>query len=360
MQQSQVKVLIVDDSAIVRKTMTDILQSDPGIEVMGYAHDPIFAMQKMEKSKPDVILLDIEMPRMDGLTFLKKIMSEDPIPVVICSTLTAKGAETTIQALEYGAADIICKPKMGVKEFINDSKITIIDAVKAACKVNIKKLGRVKMSASAKTQAKTPLIVKPRASMSETTEKIIAIGASTGGTEALRYVLDAMPANSPGILIVQHMPEIFTEAFAQRMNKTSKLMVREAKHGDRLVPGLALIAPGSHHMTLTRSGAYYRVETLEGPLVSRHRPSVDVLFRSVARFAGNNAVGCIMTGMGKDGALGLKEMRDAGAKTVGQDESSSVVYGMPREAHKLGAVETQAALDSIPATLINMVNRITH
>ena len=347
----KIKVMVVDDSALVRKLMTELLNSDREIEVIAQAADPIFALEKLKTMKPDVITLDIEMPRMDGVTFLTKLMAENPIPVVICSSLADKGAATTLEALKHGAVDIITKPRVGVKGFLQESSVEIIDAVKAAAKSRVRKRARP-LEVTAKNSADVILPASSK-SMSETTEKIIAIGASTGGTQALRELLSRMPAVSPGILIVQHMPEKFTTAFAGHLNDLSEMDVSEAKKGDRLIPGKVLLAPGGYHMLLKRSGAYYHVDIIDGPLVSRHRPSVDVLFRSVARFAGRNAVGCLMTGMGDDGAQGLLEMKNAGARTFAQDEASSVVFGMPQEAWKKGAAEALVALNDIPQTLLN-------
>jgi len=349
-----IKVMVVDDSALVRKVMAEVLNSDPDIQVISQASDPIFAMQKMQKEMPDVITLDVEMPRMDGITFLEKIMSENPVPVVMCSSLTQESAETTVKAIRAGAVDIITKPEIGVKGFIEESSMVIIDAVKAASQAKIKKRNISKVSTTPKMNADA-VLSKGKASahsMSETTDKIIAIGASTGGTQALRDVLEGMPAISPGVVIVQHMPEKFTTAFAKHLNEISPMQVSEAKSGDRLRNGVVLVAPGGKHMLLKRSGAQYFVDVIDGPLVSRHRPSVDVLFRSVARYAGSNTVACLMTGMGDDGAAGLKEIRDSGGRTFSQDEESSVVYGMPKEAWKRGASEKEISLNDIPQVLL--------
>lgn len=355
MKKNKIRVLVVDDSASVRQTLTEILESDPDIKVIASAADPFFAAQKIEKEIPDVITLDVEMPRMDGITFLKKVMSQHPIPVVICSSLTDKGAETTLKAMEYGAVEIIRKPKVGTKQFLEESRIMICDAVKAAARVSP---GRIKM---AKTEE---MVVQPKLTadavipqvrskaMVRTTEKVVAIGASTGGTEALRVFLQALPADAPGILVVQHMPEHFTQAFAQRLNGLCRVTVMEGQDNDSVIPGRAIIAPGNTHMLLKRSGARYFVEIKDGPLVSRHRPSVDVLFRSTARYAGKNAVGIIMTGMGDDGAKGMLEMHQAGAHTIAQDEHSCVVFGMPKEAIALGGVDKVLPLSSIPPYLI--------
>ena len=356
-----IKVMVVDDSALVRKMMTEVLTSDPDIEVIAQAADPIFALQKLEKITPDVITLDIEMPRMNGITFLKKLMTENPLPVVVCSSLTHKQAETTVNALRAGAVDIITKPEVGVKGFIEDSAVQIIDAVKAAAQAKVKKRNAGRINTEEKRSADAVLSKGKISSqaMSETTDKIIAIGASTGGTQALRDVLAAMPAISPGIVIVQHMPEKFTTAFAGHLNEISPMEVREAVNGDRLRNGLALLAPGGKHMLLKRSGAQYHVDVVDGPLVSRHRPSVDVLFRSVARYAGANTTACLMTGMGDDGATGLKEIRDVGGRTFAQDEETSVVFGMPKEAWKLGAAERLLALQDIAPVLLKTSNSIS-
>lgn len=349
---TRIKVLIVDDSAVVRQVLTANLSQDPGIEVIGAASDPVFAMVKMAAQWPDVIVLDVEMPRMDGITFLKKLMAERPTPVVICSTLTEKGAETTMQALAAGAVSIVTKPKVGLKQFLQDDSESLVSAVKAAARANLR---RLTASAAVPVQAKlTADAILPAGShaMAETTDRVVAIGTSTGGTQALEVVLTALPRVCPGIVIVQHMPEKFTGAFADRLNKLCQIEVREAVNGDRVLPGLALIAQGGRHMLLKRSGAHYRVEIVDGPPVSRHRPSVDVLFRSVAKCAGKNALGIIMTGMGDDGAKGLKEMHDMGARTVGQDEDSCVVYGMPKEAAKLGAVTGELPLARIAGEIV--------
>ncbi|MBF0265635.1 MAG: chemotaxis response regulator protein-glutamate methylesterase [Gammaproteobacteria bacterium] len=348
---NKIKVLIVDDSALVRKVLSDILSSDSGIEVIGQARDPIFALEHIKKQRPDVITLDVEMPRMDGVTFLKKLMSEDPIPVVMCSSLTERGADTAMEALKNGAVEIITKPKVGVKGFLQEAVDEVIHAVKAAAKARVRK--RVVSLEVQKKNSADVVLTKTTRAMSETTEKIIAIGASTGGTQALRDVLAMMPAISPGILIVQHMPEKFTSSFANSLNDISPMDVYEAQKGMRLTPGKVLLAPGGKHMLLKRSGAQYHVDIIDGPLVSRHRPSVDVLFRSVARYAGRNAVGCLMTGMGDDGAQGLLEMKQAGAITYAQDEATSVVFGMPKEAWKRGAAKELIALKKIPRTLLN-------
>jgi two-component system, chemotaxis family, protein-glutamate methylesterase/glutaminase len=347
-----IKVLIVDDSALVRQTLHQILSSDPEIEVIGAAPDPFVAAKHMEETIPDVVTLDIEMPRMDGLTFLKKIMTQHPIPVVICSSLTEKGSETMFRALEYGAVEIIQKPKVGTKRFLEESSIRICDAVKAAAKSKIKRLTKQCVPGPKLTADAVIASAGLNSALIETTETVVLIGASTGGTEALRVVLEAMPRDCPGIVIVQHMPERFTAAFADRLNGICAITVKEAWNNATVLRGQALIAPGNKHTLLKRSGARYYVEVKDGPLVRRHRPSVDVLFRSAARYAGKNALGVIMTGMGDDGASGLLEMKEAGAMAIAQDEATCVVFGMPHEAIKQGAVHKIVALDRIAREVI--------
>lgn len=349
----KIKVLIVDDSAVVREVVKQVLESDPGIQVIGAAMDPLFAMEKMKMEWPDVIVLDIEMPRMDGLTFLHKIMAERPTPVVICSTLAVQGAQATMEALAAGAVSIITKPKIAVKRFLQeDASNDLIESVKAAARANMRRM----VDTTVKPVAHMPapklnadaILAPPGVDrLAQTSEQVVAIGTSTGGTQALEAVLTALPKVCAGIVIVQHMPEVFTAAFAQRLDGLSQIEVLEAKNNDRVIPGRALIAPGGKHMMLKRSGAQYHVEVVDGPLVNRHRPSVDVLFRSVAKYAGKNALGIIMTGMGDDGARGLKEMREAGAYTVGESEDTCVVYGMPKEAMKMGAVCEELPLHHI-------------
>lgn len=350
-----IRVLVVDDSAVVRQTMKEILESDPQITVSATAADPYIAMERLKQSIPDVITLDIEMPRMDGITFLEKLMGQHPIPVVICSSLTERGSETALAALEKGAVEIITKPKLGTKQFLEESRIRICDAIKSAAFVRVGQRLPVRsatLTVAPKLTADA-MLEKPNShAMIETTEKIIAVGASTGGTEALRVFLEAMPPDSPGIIIVQHMPEKFTASFAQRLNSLCAITVKEAVDGDSVLRGQALIAPGNRHMLLKRSGARYYVEVKDGPLVSRHRPSVDVLFRSTARYAGKNAVGVIMTGMGDDGAHGMLEMKQAGAVNLAQDEASCVVFGMPAEAIKLGGVHQVLPLHGLTAEAV--------
>ena len=342
-----IRVLIVDDSAVVRQALTEILSADPAIEVMATAPDPLIAANKISKQRPDVITLDVEMPRMDGLSFLKQIMAQDPIPVVMCSSLTEKGAEVTMKALQYGAVEIINKPRMGARKFLEESQVLICDAVKAASKARVRRLSSLVNEPAPKLTADVMLSQSKRAENFQTTEKIIAVGASTGGTEALRIFLQGLPYDAPGIVIVQHMPQHFTAAFAKRLNGICRITVKEAADGDTVIPGRALIAPGNMHMMLKRSGTRYYVQIKDGPLVCRHRPSVDVLFRSAARYAGMNATGVIMTGMGDDGARGMLEMKNAGGINLAQDEESCVVFGMPHEAIKRGAVAKVLPLESL-------------
>jgi two-component system chemotaxis response regulator CheB len=341
---------------VMRQSLSAILESDPDIEVMGTAADPLIAVKKIMKEVPDVITLDIEMPRMDGLTFLRKIMSQHPIPVVVISSLTTEGTETAMKALEYGASEIIGKRAMNAAQFINESKIILCDAVKAASQA---KLTRLKISQTPPVEWVTPrfsadVILQKGVSYKKiiNTEKIIVVGASTGGTEAIRTLLKSLPGKMPGIAIVQHMPEGFTKSFARSLNTICNLEVKEAENGDRLYQGRVLIAPGNFHMLLKRNGKEYTVEVREGPLVNRHRPSVDVLFRSAARYAGQNAMGILLTGMGNDGAKGLLEMKEAEAPTIAQDENSSVVFGMPREAIRLGAARDILPIEQMGAYLL--------
>ena len=351
----KVRVLIVDDSSVVRQTLSEILSSESGVEVMGTAPDPFIAAEKLRKEAPDVILLDVEMPRMDGITFLHKIMSQHPIPVVICSSLTEAGAETTLRALEYGAVEIILKPRIGARQFLEESRVRICDAVRAAAMAKVKPISARGISIVPKLTADA-VIAKPKnRAMVQTTEQVVVVGASTGGTEALREFLVAMPLDAPGIVIVQHMPENFTAAFAKRLDGLCKITVKEAENDDTVITGRALIAPGNKHTLLKRSGARYYVEVKDGPFVCRHRPSVDVLFRSAASYAGKNAVGIIMTGMGDDGAKGMREMHDSGAYTIAQDEESSVVFGMPNEAIKLGGVDKIAPLGAIAWEMLKKI-----
>jgi two-component system chemotaxis response regulator CheB len=346
----KIHVLVVDDSAVARKTLADVLASDRGIVVVGTAPDPYIAAEKIRQRMPDVITLDVEMPRMDGITFLKRLMSQHPVPVVICSSLTGAGTETALRALEYGAVEIISKPRLGAKEYLEESRERICEAVRAASVANVRKLSVPALAVAPKLTADAVMPVaahSPARSLTHTTDKVVAVGASTGGTEALRQFLEALPLDAPGMVIVQHMPEHFTTAFANRLNASCRITVKEAANGDSVIRGRALIAPGNKHILLKVSGAKYFVEVTDGPLVCRHRPSVDVLFRSVARNAGKNAVGVIMTGMGDDGAQGLKEMHAAGALTIAQDEATCIIFGMPKEAIRQGAVRKVLPLDAI-------------
>lgn len=362
---AKIRVLVIDDSASVRQTLTDILNSDPEIEVIGTASDPFVAARRIQSEVPDVITLDVEMPHMDGITFLRKLMSQHPLPVVMCSSLTEEGSETLMQAMEAGAVDVIVKPRIDIANFLMEAKIRICDAVKGAARARIRRLPRSarddapERRAPAKKLTADVMLPAPIAgqSMARTTETIVCIGASTGGTESLRIVLEALPANAPPILIVQHMPERFTATFARRLNGLCQVEVKEAADGDTALRGRVLIAPGDRHMLLQRSGARYYVAIKGGPLVSRHRPSVDVMFRSAARFAGSNAVGIIMTGMGDDGARGLLEMKQAGAHTVAQDEETSIVFGMPKEAIARGAVDKILPLGLLATELLRAGNR---
>lgn len=354
--KNKIRVLVVDDSAIVRQTMQEILASDPEIEVMPPASDPFIAAERLQKEVPDVITLDVEMPGMDGITFLKKIMSQYPIPVVICSHLTVKGSETLIEALEYGAIEIIQKPKIGTKKFLEESRVLICDAVKAASIAKLKKISLATLKEAPKLTADA-VITKPKSkAMVKTTESVVLVGASTGGTLALKIFLEALPPDAPGIVIVQHMPEKFTSAFAKRLNTTCRVSVKEAEDNDTIIRGRALIAPGNFHILLRRSGARYYVEIKNGPLVSRHRPSVDVLFRSGAKYAGKNSIGIIMTGMGDDGAKGILEMKEAGAYNIAQNEATSVVFGMPNEAIKLGGIDNVLPLNTIAMEVMRRTN----
>jgi len=337
-----IRLLVVDDSAVMRQAMIAIGKSAGDIDVT-VASDPIIAQTKVEREPFDVVLLDVEMPRMDGLTYLRKLMSERPLPVIVCSALAGRGTEVAIRALEEGAVDIVEKPRVSLHEFLAESNVMLIDAIRAAA------------SARLRRRAARPMPVLPAPTVRSTTAKVIAIGASTGGTEALREILEAMPAGAPGMVIVQHMPELFTAAFARRLNETCRIQVKEAAHGDRIIEGRALIAPGNRHVLVRRDGAQYRVHLGDGPLVSRHRPSVDVLFQSVAQSAGPNAVGVILTGMGNDGAAGMLEMHQSGAVTLAQDESTSVVFGMPGAAIAKGGARFVHPLHAIAPAILSHV-----
>ena len=348
MTDHKIKVLIVDDSAIVRKIFNEQLSKEPDIEVVGTAPDPFVARDKIVYQKPDVITLDVEMPRMDGLTFLKKIMQHYPLPVIIVSSLTPKGSKMALEALEYGAVDVLSKP--GGSYSVGDMTVELKEKIRIASRVNLNRL----QNSAASPRATVGTVTKV---LSETTQKIIAMGASTGGTEALKEVLVNMPSNIPGIVIVQHMPPQFTTAFAERLNKLCQIEVKEAKDGDSVLNGQALIAPGNFHMMLRRSGTRYYVNVKDGPLVHHQRPAVDVLFNSVAQSAGANAIGVILTGMGADGAKGMLKMKETGARTIAQDEASCVVFGMPKEAVKMGAVDRVVPLGRISDEIVQIINR---
>jgi two-component system, chemotaxis family, protein-glutamate methylesterase/glutaminase len=337
----KVRVLVVDDSAVVRSVFSQELAKDPGIEIVGTAPDPYAARDLLLDREPDVVTLDLEMPRMDGLTFLRKIMRYRPTPVIVVSSLTPEGGELALEALAAGACEVMCKP--GAAYSVGDMTRELAEKVKDVAAAGIRRAPEP--AASAPHEEPKPL--------SRTTNQVVAIGASTGGTVAIERILSALPADAPGILVTQHMPEIFTTHFARRLSDMTRLDAREATSGDSVVPGVALVAPGNKHMVLRRSGARYVVDVKDGPRVNRHRPSVDVTFRSVARAAGRNAVGVILTGMGGDGAEGLLAMREAGARTVAQDERSCVVFGMPRVAIQIGAAERVVPLDSIAAEILD-------
>jgi len=333
----------------VRQVMLQVLSRDPEIRIIAQAMDPLFAIEKMKKEWPDVIILDVEMPRMDGITFLRKIMAEHPTPVIICSSLTEQGAETTMQALAAGAFAIFTKPSLGVKTYLVDASLDLVAAVRAAAGARVAKLPPPVMPPRPPQKLTADAVLSPGfEAMAVTTERFTAIGTSTGGTQALEFVLSSLPRTCPGLVVVQHMPEKFTAAFAQRLDRICQIEVREGQTGDRVIPGRAIIAPGGKHLVVKRSGAQYVVEVVAAPPVNRHCPSVDVLFRSCAKFAGRNAVGVIMTGMGDDGARGLLEMHQAGARTMAQDEESCIVFGMPKEAIKLGAADRVVPLAQIP------------
>ncbi len=341
-----IRVLVVDDSAVVRQIFQRELSRAPGLTVVGTAPDPYVARDKIVKLKPDVVTLDIEMPRMDGVTFLRKLMKHHPLPVIVVSSLTAAGGQLALEAMDSGAVDVLSKP--GAAYTVGDMSVELVDKIRAAARVKVERVGPAPRRNSPSPQ---------RLSMTRTTNKVVAIGASTGGTQALQEVLTAMPATAPGILVVQHMPEHFTTSFAGRLNELCAIEVKEAADGDSVHPGRALIAPGNYHLLLRRSGARYYVQVKQGPLVCRHRPSVDVLFKSAAKYAGGNAVGVILTGMGADGADGLREMHDCGAKTIAQDERSCVVFGMPKEAIELGAVDRVEPISRISSAIVDVVEK---
>ncbi|KRB93355.1 protein-glutamate methylesterase/protein-glutamine glutaminase [Noviherbaspirillum sp. Root189] len=343
------KVLIVDDSALIRSVMNEIIRKQPDMEVVGVAPDPIVARELIKQTNPDVLTLDVEMPRMDGLDFLEKLMRLRPMPVVMVSSLTERGSEITLRALELGAVDFVTKPKLSIQSGMLEYAELITDKIRAAAKARVKARTVAQSDPNRVSGEGLPLIRNPLTS----SEKLIIIGASTGGTEAIKEFLTQMPSDCPGILITQHMPEGFTRSFAKRLDSLCKITVRESEGGERILPGHAFIAPGHSHLQLVRSGANYMTQLDQGPPVNRHRPSVDVLFDSAARFAGKNAVGVILTGMGKDGAQGMLAMRNAGAYNFAQDEASCVVFGMPREAIAVGAAHEIGALTSLPGMVLN-------
>ena len=347
---AKIRVLIIDDSALMRQVLASLLSKDPGIEVIGSAPDPFIAREKIKALNPDVITLDVEMPKMDGLTFLEKLMRGHPMPVVMVSSLTEAGCETTLRALELGAVDFITKPKIDLREGMEEVAQDLIAKVKAAAQAKVRGKGVGGSGVAAPLTSSTAMI--------KTTDTIIAIGSSTGGTEAVKDVLMALPPNTPPILITQHMPERFTKTWADRMNALCRLTVKEAEDGDSVLPGHALVAPGGYHMALVRSGARYSVRINQDPPVNRHRPSVDVLFDSVAQYAGANTIGVILTGMGGDGAKGMLAMKQAGAYTIAQDEASCVVFGMPKEAIKLGGVDKVLPLSEVPDAIVAYVCKL--
>ncbi|RLA07559.1 MAG: chemotaxis response regulator protein-glutamate methylesterase [Gammaproteobacteria bacterium] len=355
----KIKTLIIDDSALVRQVMTEILNTDPAIDVVGTASDPYAAREKIKKLAPDVLTLDVEMPRMDGITFLENLMRLRPMPVVMVSTLTAKGADVTFRALELGAIDFVSKPKLDVASSLKEYGKEIIDKIKIAAIAKVRPLERRQAKSTPvpeKLSADAVIAKSSRPQHFSTTEKIIAIGASTGGTEAIKEVLMALPVTSPGVVIAQHIPEAFSGPFAKRMNGISALKVVEVSNTQQILPGHAYIAPGNRHLIVVRDGARYLCRLDDGPPVNRHKPSVDVLFRSVANNVGGNAVGVILTGMGDDGAQGLKEIRDAGGSTIAQDEKSSVVWGMPGAAVKIDAANQIVPLDNVANQVMTLVN----
>lgn len=357
---SKIGVLVIDDSALIRKLLTELLNKDPQIEVLDSAADPFIAREKIKKHHPDVLTLDVEMPKMDGITFLRNLMRLRPMPVIMVSTMTEQGAEVTLEALELGAVDFVTKPKIDVVESMDDYAAEIIAKVKTAAKAKVRSIeDRPKADKVEPKLSADAILEKKEGGKShlKTTEKIIAIGASTGGTEAIREVLEHMPANSPGIVITQHIPAAFSSSFAKRMNTISALTVVEASDGDQIIPGHAFIAPGDRHLMVERSGARYYCRLNDGPPVNRHIPSVDVLFRSVAQNVGPNAIAVMLTGMGDDGAKGMLEMKNNGAPSIAQDEKTSVVWGMPGEAVKIGAVDTQLPLEKIAGKLISLARK---
>ncbi len=354
MVTGKIKVLVIDDSAVIRALLSEILNSAGDIEVVGTAQDPIFAKAKLASLQPDVITLDVEMPRMDGLTFLEELMRTNPTPVLMVSSLTQRACDTTLRALELGAIDYVTKPSIDISQGVEALAGEIISKVRIAAKARIRRLlpgGGIPPATPQQTGRATTLDTTRMA----TTDKLIAIGASTGGTQAINEVITQLPSSVPGIVIVQHMPPVFTKSYAERLNSMSRVRVKEAEHGDRILRGTVFIAPGGRHMSIRRDGAMYYLELTDGPPVNYVKPAVDVLFRSVARFAGKNAVGVLLTGMGDDGARGLKEMREHGALTIAQDEASCVVFGMPKRAIELEAVDRILPLSQISRHLLEML-----
>lgn len=351
-----IKVLIVDDSALVRSLLTELINKQPDMTVVGTAPDPYIARERIKSLDPDVLTLDVEMPRMDGLSFLEKLMRLHPMPVVMVSSLTERSSDITLRALELGAFDYVTKPKIDISKGLHESCNDIIDKIRGAATARLNNLVRRPAQLKVEKKNSADVVLPSLNTTIMTTEKLVIIGASTGGTEALKDILTAMPADSPGILITQHMPAAFTSAFANRLDRLCRISVKEAKDGDRVLPGHAYIAPGDRHLLLARSGANYITQIADGPPVSRHRPSVDVLFRSASNSAGKNCIGVILTGMGDDGANGMLEMNQAGAHTIAQDEASCVVFGMPKEAIARGGVAEIASLSEIPRRIINRLS----
>ncbi|MDD5759158.1 MAG: chemotaxis response regulator protein-glutamate methylesterase [Desulfobulbaceae bacterium] len=344
---NKIRVLVVDDSAVVRKVFSEELGREPDIEVVGTAPDPYVARDKIVNLKPDVITLDIEMPRMDGITFLRKLMKYFPLPVIIVSSLTEAGGALAMEAMDIGAVEVICKPNTAYS--VGDMSVQLAEKIRAAARVNIHARQR-RAAPLSRVNPDTPSL-----SLTKTTNQIIAIGSSTGGTEALKEVLPLLPPNSPGVLVVQHMPAHFTTKFAERLNELCQIRVKEAEDGDSVIPGTCLLAPGNFHMVMRRSGARYYVNVKTGPLVCHQRPAADVLFNSVAAYGGNNAIGVILTGMGKDGASGMLKMKQAGARTIAQDEKSCVVFGMPKEAIEMGGVDEIVPLSEVTNTILRLL-----